>query len=172
MIMTLSGSSDPFSILEQDHQDLDDLFDLYSQADEDTDDEDDLLQVKAELVREICEKLTLHARIEEEVVYPELRAVIDQPELIDDSEVEHATAQDLIAQLESMDADDPEMDLTVETLAQCVRAHVAREETEVFAMAREAGLDVERIAGSIEALRAEIMQEAADAGPDAGPGRS
>jgi hypothetical protein len=78
MSPTLSGSSgsDPFSILEQDHQEVDELFDQYSQADEDIDDADDLVAVKSGLVQEICERLTLHARIEEEVVYPELRAAI------------------------------------------------------------------------------------------------
>lgn len=166
MSTTLSGSSgsDPFSILEQDHQDVDELFDEYSQAVDDIDDADDLIAVKAGLVREICDKLTRHTRIEEEVVYPELRAAIDQPEMIDEAEIEHSTAADLIAQLESMEPDDPEMDLTVETLAQCVRAHVANEETEVFPMAREAGLDVERIVNSIEALRAELEQDSAATG--------
>jgi len=169
MSPTLSGSStsDPFSILEQDHQEVDDLFDQYSQADDDIDDADELSVAKAALVEEICAKLTLHARIEDEVVYPELRAAIEQPELIDESEIEHATAKDLIEQLESMDEDDPERDLTVETLAQCIRAHVAKEETEIFPMAREAGIDFERIANSMEALRMELMQEAAAAGSEA-----
>ena len=156
------SASDPFSMLEQDHQDMDELFDQYSQAEDDLEEGDDLLSARFALVEEICAQLTLHARIEEEVLYPELRAAIEQPELIDDSEVEHATASDLIAQLESMDPDDPELDLTVEALAHCFRAHVAREETEVFPMAREAGIDVERLASAIEALRLELAQGTAD----------
>jgi iron-sulfur cluster repair protein YtfE (RIC family) len=161
--MSLSRSaSDPFSILEQDHQEMDELFDQYSQAEDDLEEGDDLLSVRFALVEEICEQLTLHARIEEEILYPELRAAIEQPELIDESEVEHATARDLIAQLESMEPEDPELDLTVETLAHCVRAHMAREETELFPMAREAGLDVERLAAAIEALRLELAQGTAD----------
>ncbi|MBY0437407.1 MAG: hemerythrin domain-containing protein [Burkholderiales bacterium] len=160
---SLSGSSrsDPFSILEQDHQEIDDLFDQYTQADDDSDDGEDILAMKAALVQELCLKLSLHARIEEEVVYPELRAAIDQPELIDESEIEHATASDLMAQLEAMEADDPDMDLTVEALAQCIRAHVATEETDVFPMAREAGIDVDRIVNAIDALRVEIERDAA-----------
>lgn len=160
MTPTLPGATpDPFSMLEQDHQEVDELFDQYSQAEDDVDDEDDLIETKMDLIAEICAKLTMHAQIEEEVVYPELRAAIDQPELIDESEIEHSTAKDLIAQLEEMEADDPEMDLTVETLAQCIRAHVAKEESEVFPMAREAGVDVERIAAAIEALKLELTEE-------------
>lgn len=162
-----SATTDPFSILEQDHEQVDELFDQYSQVDEDFEDDDELIDARMGLVEEICEKLTMHARIEEEIVYPELRAAIEQPELIDESGIEHAIAKDLIAQLESMDADDPEMDLTVETLAQCIRAHVAKEESEVFPMARAAGLDVDRIAIAIKSLRLELMQE----GPSPGSRR-
>jgi hemerythrin-like domain-containing protein len=169
MSPTLSGSttSDPFSILEQDHQEVDELFDQYTQAEEDIEDADDLSETKTGLVAEICAKLTLHARIEEEIVYPELRAVIDQPELIDESEIEHSTAKDLIAQLESMEEDDLERDLTVETLAQCIRAHVAKEENEIFPMAREAGIDVDRIAEAMEALRMELLEESSATGSGA-----
>lgn len=159
-----SSTTDPFSILEQDHEEVDELFDEYSEADEDFEDEEDLIAAKMSLIEEICEKLTIHARIEEEIVYPELRAAIEQPELIDESEIEHSIAKDLIAQLESMDADDPELDLTVETLAQCIRAHVAKEETEVFPMAREAGVDFDRISAAIESLRLELMQEGSSPG--------
>ena len=52
--------------------------------------------------------LTVHATIEEEIFYPAAREVLsgDKEDLLDEAEVEHASAKDLIAQIQSTDAQD------------------------------------------------------------------
>ena len=55
---------------------------------------------KTDLVRRVCAELTIHAQIEEEIIYPSIRDVIDDDDLMDEAEVEHASAKELIAQLE------------------------------------------------------------------------
>lgn len=70
--MTLSNSEllDPFSQLEQDHLEVDELFDQYSELQaEKADGLDDL---KREIVQTICDKLNLHSQLEEEIIYPAL----------------------------------------------------------------------------------------------------
>src|SRR5690554_1447540 len=46
---------------------------------------------KAELVQTICKELTLHAQVEEEIFYPAAREAIEEQDLLDEAEVEHAS---------------------------------------------------------------------------------
>jgi hemerythrin superfamily protein len=55
-------------------------------------------QKKRDLATQICLELTVHAQIEEEIFYPALREAIKDTDLLDEAEVEHASAKDLIAQ--------------------------------------------------------------------------
>jgi len=59
-------------------------------------------KAKAEVVRQICMGLTIHAQAAEEIFYPAVRAVIKDNDLMDEADVEHAGAKNLIAQLEAM----------------------------------------------------------------------
>jgi hypothetical protein len=43
-------------------------------------------------------ELTVHTQIEEEIFYPAVREAIKDTDLLDEAEVEHASAKDLIAQ--------------------------------------------------------------------------
>jgi hypothetical protein len=57
---------------------------------------------KEELVAEICTELNVHATIEEEIFYPAVREALEERDLLDEAEVEHVSAKELIAQLEDM----------------------------------------------------------------------
>ena len=46
-------------------------------------------QKKIDLARQICNELTVHAQIEEEIFYPALRAALKETDLIAEAEVEH-----------------------------------------------------------------------------------
>jgi len=155
-IMTLSNSEllDPFSQLEQDHLEVDELFDQYSELQaEKADGLDDL---KREIVQTICDKLNLHSQLEEEIIYPALGAELDQPELIEDAKADHSYAAELISHLEAMDPSDGAFDDTVQQLMQEVRDHVLTEESEIFPLARESGLDMEMLAMSLQRRRGEL----------------
>jgi hypothetical protein len=56
----------------------------------------------------VCAELEAHATIEEELVYPILRDEIDSREA-DEAEQEHDEAKDLIAQVQDLEAGDPEL---------------------------------------------------------------
>jgi iron-sulfur cluster repair protein YtfE (RIC family) len=55
---------------------------------------------KRELANQICMELTVHTQIEEEIFYPAVREAIKETDLLDEAEVEHASAKDLIAQIQ------------------------------------------------------------------------
>src|SRR5690349_15785734 len=89
-----SNATDAIALLTADHKTVKGLFQAFEKIKDQKDSQDE----KAELVRRICSELTVHATIEEEIFYPAVREAIDDEDLMDEAEVEHASAKDLIAQ--------------------------------------------------------------------------
>jgi len=141
-----AAGQDAFTLLKSDHKTVKTLFQSFEEMKEDADDEE-----KAALVQQICDELTVHAQVEEEIFYPALRAAIDAADLLDEAEVEHATAKDLISQLNEMGPTDELYDAKVTVLSEYIDHHVKEEEGEIFPKAQKSNLDG-------EALGRELMQ--------------
>jgi hemerythrin-like domain-containing protein len=115
---------------------------------------------KRELAKEICLELTVHAKIEEEIFYPALREAIKETDLLDEAEVEHGTAKDLIAQLEEATDADEMFDAKVKVLGEYIDHHVKEERNEIFVKARAAkGLDLVAMRDQLTARKEELMEE-------------
>lgn len=117
---------------------------------------------KFKLVAQICQALTIHARIEEEIFYPAVREAgkATEQDMIDEAVVEHASAKDLIAQLEEMDPEDDLYDAKVKVLGELIDHHVEEEEDEMFPKARKLKLDMLAL-GEEMGLRREELAAAA-----------
>jgi hemerythrin superfamily protein len=112
------------------------------------------------LARKICSDLTVHAQLEEEIFYPELRAAIDNPELLDEAQAEHQQAKELIAQIEGLPDGDAATDGLVSQLARVVEQHVKEERDVLFPKARAAkGLDLPALGAKMQE-RQEALQAA------------
>ena len=142
-------------LLRADHQRVRTLFTEFDSL-KGIDDEDER---KAELVDEICYELTLHTMLEEEIFYPVLRSAINDDDLMDEADVEHAGARELISQLEVMYPGDDHFDATVSVLGEEVGHHIAKEEGEMFEAARRAGIDFERLGEQLAARREELEED-------------
>jgi hemerythrin superfamily protein len=112
------------------------------------------------LAARICAELTAHATAEEEIFYPAARAAIDATDLVDEADVEHATAKDLIAQLEaSSPEDDDHFDAKVKVLGEYINHHVEEEEGELFPKVKRAKVDTATLGEQIAARKAEILEQ-------------
>lgn len=118
---------------------------------------------KQDLAAMICAELTAHATAEEEIFYPAARDAIDKTELIDEADVEHASAKDLIAQIESSSPSDDHYDAKVKVLGEFINHHVQEEEGEMFPKVRKAKLDTVALGEQLAARKAEIMRDKAAA---------
>jgi hemerythrin-like domain-containing protein len=122
---------------------------------------EDAEETIAELVDDLCDALIIHTMLEEELFYPALRAALGDDELIDDAELEHAGARELISQLEAMYPGDEHFDATLAVLAEEFAHHVAQEETEMFEGARAAGLDLVELGHRLALRRAQLDDDMA-----------
>lgn len=129
--------ADAIALLEQDHREVEAFYKQFEQADSSSE--------KAELAWKICVALTVHAEIEEQVFYPAARRAIDDTEILDEAEVEHMSAKQLIAEIETMTPRDKLFDAKVKVLVEYVKHHVKEEETELFPKVRQADLDLHAI---------------------------
>ena len=115
-------------------------------------------QKKMDLARQICNELSVHAQVEEEIFYPALRAVLKDKDLLAEAEVEHATAKDLIAQIQAATEADEMFDAKVTVLGEYIDHHVKEERTEMFPKARAARkLDLIAIRDQLLARKEELM---------------
>src|SRR5258705_9726099 len=82
-------------LLEQDHREVETYFDDYEELNDDNE--------KGELSKKICLALKVHTQIEEEIFYPQARKATRDDDLLGQAVVEHASAKELISQIESME---------------------------------------------------------------------
>lgn len=83
-----------------------------------------------------------HTQIAEEIFYPAFRMAIDDDDLMDEADVEHAGAKELIAQLVGMEPGDDHYDARVTVLGENIDHHVKEEQDEMFPKAKKAKLDL------------------------------
>jgi hemerythrin-like domain-containing protein len=145
-----ASATDAVALLKQDHRQVADLIDQVEDA------EGDELEGIAE---RICQLLTVHAQIEEELLYPAAREVLDEPDLVAEALVEHNSAKDLIAKIEGMSSDEEEYKATVTVLGEYVKHHVKEEETEMFPQLKKTDLDLQELGESLAARKTELMEE-------------
>jgi hypothetical protein len=146
---------DATELLVADHREVQGLFDEYRRlADRDAEPAE-----RTPLAEEICTLLTVHAAIEEEIFYPEARAAGVDGALLDEAEVEHAAAKDLVAQLRDSDAGAALYDARVKVLGEYVEHHVGEEERELFAKCRASAMDLRAVGARLAARKAELMGE-------------
>lgn len=111
------------------------------------------------LAEEICTKLTAHATAEEELFYPAAREAGIESDLLDEAEVEHASAKDLIAQIRAMSPDEDLYDAKVKVLGEYIDHHVQEEEEEMFPKCRRSKMDLAGLARLVAERKAELLAE-------------
>ena len=139
-------------LLKQDHAKVKQSFKEFEKMDH----EDE--ETMQEMVRAVCAELKAHTTIEEEIFYPAVRAAIEDEDLMNEAQVEHAAAKDLIAQLEGMNPDDPLYSATFTVLGEYVLHHVKEEESEMFPQVRKAKLDLAELGARIMERKQQLLE--------------
>jgi hypothetical protein len=88
-----------------------------------------------QLAMRVCDELEVHTQLEEEVFYPAAREALagkEGEDLLDEAEVEHASAKQLIAELRALQPEDPKFKAHFTVLSEYVKHHIKEEEGEMF----------------------------------------
>ena len=155
---TENKPQDGLQLLASDHRKVEALFSQFEKARG--------APAKEKLVRQICTELKVHAQIEEEIYYPEIRGKVEE-DALDEAYVEHDSAKLLINELEAAEPDEDFYDAKVKVLQELIEHHVKEEEKErdnLFQQTRAADIDLEALGERLAARKAELKAQAESQG--------
>lgn len=152
--MTTAKQKDACDLLDADHKAVKKMFKEFEEL---TESRGDTREKKRRLAERICLELTVHAQIEEEIFYPAIRKAVKDDLMMNEAEVEHMSAKDLIAQIQEMNAGDPMLDAKVTVLGEYIDHHVKEERNEMFPKARATKVDLVKVRQQLEARKEELM---------------
>lgn len=142
-------------LLKKDHDEVDALFQEYESG------KDEMKPARKQaLATRICDLLTVHATIEEEIFYPAVRNVSGEVrDLVAEAAVEHQSLKDIVGRLEAAPPSDPLYDAGVKVLAEYVKHHVREEESELFPKVRSSDIDLDALGERLQARKDELLAE-------------
>lgn len=140
---------DAIAMLREDHKKVVALFEAYERARS--------VSVKRRLVDTICQELTVHTTLEEEVFYPAFKAALKDKELVPEARVEHASVKSLIEQVQGKEPDGEDFDAKVKVMGEFVKHHVKEEQNQMFPKARNAKLDLVELGERMAQRKLELM---------------
>jgi hemerythrin superfamily protein len=140
---------DAIAMLKADHKKVSGLFEAF--------DATRSSQKKKALVAQICQELTVHAQLEEEIFYPAVKAALKDKELVPEATVEHATVKDLISQVKDVEPSGEDYDAKVTVMSEYIKHHVKEEQNEMFPKAQKTKLDMVALRDRMAARKAELM---------------
>jgi hemerythrin superfamily protein len=140
---------DAVTLLKQDHDDVSALLKEFASAGG---------ADKAPIAERICEALTVHAQIEEQIFYPAARSVLDDDDmdLVDEADVEHATIKGLVKRIQSSGPSDDHFEALMTVLGEYVKHHVKEEEKQLFPKLRRTDLDLDGLGQQLAALKDQL----------------
>ena len=151
--LTAPDCMDVLHILHQDHQNVAELFFQYSELEKDD------YTGKQALASEIIKELFVHAKAEEELVYPAVRkADHDAEDMMNEADTEHHVVKFLLSELSEMSAEDDHFDSKICVLGELVNHHVQEEEKEIFEALRESDVDLEALGEKVSKRKEELAQ--------------
>lgn len=137
-----------FDMLKEDHDKVLDLFESYEDASE---------AEQKEIVSTIVRELEIHATLEESIVYPAIRAELDDQSIMNEADEEHRLAKLLVEELKKYKAGKPKFDAKVKVLGDLVKHHAEEEEDEMFSQAKTCDIDWDLLAEKVSKKKAQLM---------------
>ena len=139
---------DAIAMLKADHKKVAGLFEDYEKG----------RAKKVDIAKTICLELLVHTTIEEEILYPACKGVVEE-DMLDEAYVEHDGAKMMIAELEEGTPVEPFYDAKVKVLSEEIKHHVKEEEQPggLFAQLRQSDVDLVALGAALKARKDELM---------------
>ena len=145
---------DAVALLKADHRQVSDWFEHFESSRS--------AAKKQKLATDICNALSVHTTIEEEIFYPAFLAATKDQDMHHEAIVEHDGAKHLIAQIRASTPADEYFDSQVHVLSEMIKHHVKEEEQKdgMFAEAKKAKtMDLVALGQQLYDRKNELMAE-------------
>ena len=140
-------------LLAADHRKVEGLFTQFEQMKEEED------EGRVLLAQQICNELTVHAQVEEDLFYPWLRENMEETDAVAEADVEHHSMKQLIGEIQPMGEAGEEFDAKVKVLSEYVKHHVEEEENTIFPQVAGEQEELDELGQELAARKAELMSE-------------
>jgi hemerythrin superfamily protein len=149
-----SKTPDAIALLKADHRQVEEWFSQF--------DKTNSKSKKQQLAARICDALTVHTTIEEEIFYPAFIEATGDKDTHHEAVVEHAGAKKLIADIQRLSSGDDYFDAKVTVLSEMIKHHVKEEEQPggMFAEARKSDMDLASLGEQLQARKKELQSQA------------
>ena len=148
---TRGKQPDAVALLKADHRQVEVWFSQFSKSKNP--------QKKGQLATLICDALTTHTTIEEEIFYPAFIEATGDKATHHEAVVEHAGAKKLIDEIQGMSPSDDYFDAKVTVLSEMIKHHVKEEEQPggMFGEAKRSGMDLRALGEELAARKDELQ---------------
>ena len=145
--------ADAIGLLKADHRQVEAWFSQFSKSKNQ--------HKKRQLATHICDALTVHTTIEEEIFYPAFLRATEDKDTHHEAVVEHAGAKKLIADIQATSSEDDYIDAKVTVLSEMIKHHVKEEEKPggMFAEAKKSDMDLAALGEQLLARKREIQSQ-------------
>jgi hemerythrin superfamily protein len=142
---------DAVALLKADHKQVKTWFEQYEKSRSP--------KVKQTLAASICQALTVHTEIEEEIFYPAFLSATKDKDMHHEAVIEHVGAKRLIADIQRSSPADEYFDSKVHVLSEMIKHHVKEEEQPqgMFAEARQSKMDLRSLGHEMAARKSALM---------------
>lgn len=146
-------------ILKEDHRKVKAMFAMYAKLGGKAE------SAKQVLFDKVCEELTIHATLEEEIFYPAVEKVSDKkaPEVVAEALEEHKIVKTLLEELAELSPDDEAFDAKMKLLGESVEHHAGEEETDMFPLFEKLPKETkDEVSVKLHARKEELIEEQGD----------
>ncbi len=131
---TPGTTTDAIELLMGDHREVEQLFEMMNKARQSGD-----VDQQRYVAEHVVEDLSVHAVIEEEVLYPAMRdALPDGDQLVEEALQEHQEAKELLTRIDGKDPQSEDASAAFDELVATIHHHVLEEETQLLPRLRGA----------------------------------
>ncbi len=145
---TENGNVNAVDLLRADHRKVQDLFEEFEGAD---------TRSLQRIADQALTELEVHAKVEESVIYPAIREVLDEEDLMDEALEEHHVAELLIKELRKMGPKDERYKAKFKVLAEMVKHHIEEEESQILPQAEQSDIDLVELGQEAMARKDKLM---------------
>jgi hemerythrin superfamily protein len=145
-------STDAIAMLKADHREAKALFESFESARTGAS--------KRKIAEQVCEALTVHTRLEEEIFYPACRKAGVEEDVIEEALVEHDGAKQLIRKIQAARSEDEHWEAEVKVLSEQIDHHIKEEEGPggIFAQVKKTDADLDALGERMAARKAELTR--------------